>query len=154
MMQPYDDDLTRFEADGAAPLPTPDDQGYVEREGAPIWYATSGSASPVILLHRGLGHSGNWGFQVSALVGSGYRAVVIDSRGHGRSTRDAQSFSYELMASDVLAVMDALHLEKASNGGMERRCVHRFNPRGESSCAYCRRILLWLQHGPERREAI
>ena len=44
---------------------------------------------------------------------SGYRAVLIDSRGHGRSTRDARPFSYELMASDVLAVMDALHLEKA-----------------------------------------
>ena len=37
----------------------------------------------------------------------------IDSRGHGRSTRDARPFMYELMASDVSAVMDALHLEKA-----------------------------------------
>jgi pimeloyl-ACP methyl ester carboxylesterase len=67
----------------------------------------------VILLHGGLGHSGNWGYQVPALVRSGYRAVLIDSRGHGRSTRDARPFMYELMASDVLAVMDALHLEKA-----------------------------------------
>ena len=46
--------------------------------------------------------------------GSGYRAVLIDSRGHGRSTRDARPFTYELMASDVLAVMDALHIEKAA----------------------------------------
>jgi pimeloyl-ACP methyl ester carboxylesterase len=68
----------------------------------------------VILLHGGLGHSGNWGYQVPALVRSGYRAVLIDSRGHGRSTRDARAFSYELMASDVLAVMEALHLEKAA----------------------------------------
>ena len=44
---------------------------------------------------------------------SGYRAVVIDSRGHGRSTRDARPFTYEPMASDVAAVMDALRLEKA-----------------------------------------
>jgi pimeloyl-ACP methyl ester carboxylesterase len=63
-------------------------------------------------LHGGLGHSGNWGYQVPALVRSGYRAVVIDSRGHGRSTRDARPYSYELMASDVLAVMEALNLEK------------------------------------------
>jgi pimeloyl-ACP methyl ester carboxylesterase len=67
----------------------------------------------VILLHGGLGHGGNWGYQVPALVGSGYRVVLIDSRGHGRSTRDARPYSYELMASDVLSVMDALHLEKA-----------------------------------------
>jgi len=110
----YDDELRKFEADGAAPLPVTSDQGYVEHEGARIWYATYGSGSPVILLHGGLGHSGNWGYQVPALVRSGYRAVLIDSRGHGRSTRDARPFSYELMASDVLAVMDALHLEKAS----------------------------------------
>jgi len=112
-MQTYDDDLSRFEADGAAPLPVANNQGYVERDGARIWYATYGSGSPVILLHGGLGHSGNWGYQVPALVGSGYRAVVIDSRGHGRSTRDAQPYRYERMAADVLAVMDALFLEKA-----------------------------------------
>jgi pimeloyl-ACP methyl ester carboxylesterase len=112
-METYDDDLSRFEAGGAAPLPVTDHQGYVEHDGAQIWYATYGSGPPVILLHSGLGHSGNWGYQVPALVGQGYRAVVIDSRGHGRSTRDARPFTYELMASDVAAVMDALHLEKA-----------------------------------------
>lgn len=112
-MEPYDDDLSRFEADGAAPLPVTNDQGYVERDGSRIWYATYGSGPPVILLHGGLGHSGNWGYQVPALVRSGYRAALIDSRGHGRSTRDARPFMYELMASDVSAVMDALHLEKA-----------------------------------------
>jgi pimeloyl-ACP methyl ester carboxylesterase len=112
-MDAYDDELRKFEAQGAAPLPVTNDQGYVEHEGARIWYATYGSGSPVILLHGGLGHGGNWGYQVPALVRSGYRAVLIDSRGHGRSTREARPFSYELMASDVLAVMDALHLEKA-----------------------------------------
>src|ERR1700688_1853214 len=112
-MDIYDDDLRKFEADGAALLPATNDHGYVEHEGARIWYSTYGSGSPVILLHGGIGHSGNWGYQVPALVGSGYHTVLIDSRGHGRSTRDAQPFSYELMASDVVAVMDAIHLEKA-----------------------------------------
>jgi len=113
-MEPHDDDLNKFEADGAAPLPVTNHQGYVENDGARIWYATFGSGSPVILLHGGLGHSGNWGYQVPALARSGYRAVLIDSRGHGRSTRDARPFVYERMASDVGAVMDRLHLEKAA----------------------------------------
>jgi pimeloyl-ACP methyl ester carboxylesterase len=112
-MEMYDDDLSRFEAEGATPLPDTNDQGYVEHDGARIWYATYGAGPPVILLHGGLGHSGNWGYQVPALVRRGYRTVVIDSRGHGRSTRDGRPFTYELMASDVSAVMDALHLEKA-----------------------------------------
>jgi pimeloyl-ACP methyl ester carboxylesterase len=113
-MESSDDDLTNFEAHGAAPLPVTRDQGEVEHDGARIWYATYGSGFPVILLHGGLGHSGNWGYQLPALVSSGHRAVLIDSRGHGRSTRDPRPFMYELMASDVLAVMDAINLQKAA----------------------------------------
>ena len=113
-MDIHDDELRKFEVEGAPPLPVPSDQGSIEHEGARIWYSTYGSGLPVILLHGGLGHSGNWGYLVPALVESGYHAVLIDSRGHGRSTRDARPFSYELMASDVLAVMDALLLKKAA----------------------------------------
>lgn len=116
-MQIQDDDLSRFEADGAMPLPETKEQGYVENHGARIWYAAYGSGLPVILLHGGLGNGGNWGYQVPALIENGYRAVVIDSRGHGRSTRDAQPYSYELMASDVSAVMNALKMEKAALAG-------------------------------------
>ncbi len=113
-MDIHDDELRKFEAEGAAPLPAPNDRGSIQHESARISYSTYGSGSPVILLHGGLGHSGNWGYQVPALVESGYRAVLIDSRGHGRSTRDSRPFSYELMSSDVLAVMDTLHLQKAA----------------------------------------
>jgi pimeloyl-ACP methyl ester carboxylesterase len=112
-MAVYDDELRKFEAAGAAPLPAADDPGCLENNGARIWYRAYGVGPPVILLHGGLGHSGNWGYQVPALIQSGYLAVVIDSRGHGRSTRDRQPYSYELMASDVLAVMNALHLDRA-----------------------------------------
>jgi len=119
-----DDDLKKFEAQGAAPLPPASDQGYVDHDGARIWYATYGSGAPVILLHGGLGHSGNWGYQLPTLVSSGRRVVLIDSRGHGRSTRDSRPFTYELMTSDVLAVMDTLHVEKAAVvGWSDGACV-------------------------------
>ena len=113
-MEAYDDELRKFEASGAEPLPVADDLGFIENDGAQIWYGAYGIGAPVILLHGGLGHSGNWGYQVPALIANGYRAVVIDSRGHGRSTRDARPFSYDLMASDVLAVMNALQVERAA----------------------------------------
>ena len=124
-MEICDDDLSKFKADGAAPLSVADDQGYVENDGARIWYTTFGSGRPVILLHGGLGHSGNWGYQVPALIKNGYRVVLIDSRGHGRSTRDARPFSYELMASDVSAVMDTLRLAKAGLVGWSDGFIKR-----------------------------
>jgi len=113
-MEAHDDDLKCFEASGATPLPVTDDAGCIENDGASIWYSAYGVGAPVILLHGGLGHSGNWGYQVPALIANGYRTVVIDSRGHGRSTRDERPYSYELMASDVLAVMNALHLDRVA----------------------------------------
>lgn len=113
-MENQDDDLSRFAAEGAAPLPATANQGYVANDGARIWYASYGAGPAVILLHGGLGHSGNWGYQVPALIAHGNQVVVIDSRGHGRSTRDARPYSYTQMAADVLAVMAALQLEQAA----------------------------------------
>jgi pimeloyl-ACP methyl ester carboxylesterase len=108
----HDDGLEIFAAEGAV-LPVGGQAGVIAHDGADIWHVSYGAGMPVILLHGGLGHSGNFAHQVPALVEAGYRAVLIDSRGHGRSTRDGQAFSYDLMASDVLAVMDALEIERA-----------------------------------------
>jgi pimeloyl-ACP methyl ester carboxylesterase len=113
-MEHRDDELVEFSANGAPPLPEPDAQGYVENEGARIRYLSCGAGPAAILLHGGLGHGGNWGHQAPELIKAGYRTVLIDSRGHGRSTRDEQPYSYELMASDVVAVMDALSVKKAA----------------------------------------
>jgi pimeloyl-ACP methyl ester carboxylesterase len=109
-----DDHLRNFERRGAEPLPATSDQGYMDHDGARIWYAMLGAGRSVIMLHGGLGHSGNWGYQVPLLMNSGYRVVLIDSRGHGHSTRDERPYTYELLASDVLAVMDHIKLEKAA----------------------------------------
>jgi pimeloyl-ACP methyl ester carboxylesterase len=109
----FDDDLEKFEAIGALSLPNPERDGYTDHDGVRIRYSAYGKGSPVILLHGGLGHGGNWGYQIPALCGNGYRVILIDSRGHGRSTRDTRPYSYELMVSDVLAVMDTLRVERA-----------------------------------------
>lgn len=109
-----DVDLTYLEDHGIPSLPAPEEQGYVENQGARIWYASHGSGPAVILLHGGMGNSGNWGYQVPAIVEAGYRAVVIDSRGHGRSTRDDRAYSYQVLAADTRAVMDRLGIGKAA----------------------------------------
>jgi len=109
-----DDDLAHLSVQGVPALPTPVTSGYAFNENARIWYASFGSGPPVVLLHGGLGNSGNWGYQIPALVDAGYAAIVIDSRGQGRSTRDERAYSYELMASDARAVMRALGVARAA----------------------------------------
>ncbi len=112
-MEPHDDALLRFEAEGPPPLPVADVEGVVENRGARVWYATYGGGEPVVLLHGGLGNAGNWGYQVPALLRLGRRVIVIDSRGHGRSTWDGSALTYTAMASDVAGVLDALAIDRA-----------------------------------------
>ena len=98
-------------------LPQAAQSGYAPVNGIKIWYASFGTkearGEPVILLHGGLANANYWGNQVKALQ-SRYRVIVMDSRGHGRSSRDDKPYGYDLMASDVLALMDFLKIPKAS----------------------------------------
>lgn len=94
-------------------LPRPTRSGSAAVNGIHIWYAVFGSGSPVILVHGGLANSNYWGLQIPALAPH-YEVIVLDSRGHGRSTRNAVPIGYDSMSSDVLALMDTLHVRKAA----------------------------------------
>jgi pimeloyl-ACP methyl ester carboxylesterase len=96
-----------------APMPAAAHSAILPVNGVRIWYAEFGSGPPVILLHGGLANSDYWGSLVTALSRN-HRVIVIDSRGHGRSTRNAQPYTYDLLADDVVGVMDALHLRRAA----------------------------------------
>jgi pimeloyl-ACP methyl ester carboxylesterase len=96
------------------PLSAMGTEGYVDHDRARIWYGTAGKGEPVVLLHGGMESSLSWGNQVPALIKTHHKVILIDSRGHGRSTMGPYPLSYEKMQSDVVAVMDALHLKKVS----------------------------------------
>lgn len=94
-------------------MPKPTAAGFVAVDGAKIYYASFGKGAPVILLHGGMGNGDHWSHQVPALAAK-LHVIAIDSRGQGRSTRTKAKPSYDVMATDVLAVMDHLKLDKAA----------------------------------------
>jgi pimeloyl-ACP methyl ester carboxylesterase len=94
-----------------APIAT-DRSGEAEANGIKVHYAIYGQGSPVIFLHGGLANTDYWGNQVPA-VAAHHTVILMDSRGHGRSTRDARAYGYDLMADDVVALMDVLKIPKA-----------------------------------------
>jgi pimeloyl-ACP methyl ester carboxylesterase len=94
-------------------LPKPAVSGMALVNDISMFYAEYGAGPVVILLHGGLTSSNYWGNQIPVLA-QHYRVIVADSRGHGRSTRSARRYSYELMASDVVALMDDLKIPKAA----------------------------------------
>jgi pimeloyl-ACP methyl ester carboxylesterase len=96
--------------------------GQAPVNGISVHYAVYGSGSPVIFLHGGLANADYWGRQVP-VVAAHHTVILMDSRGHGRSTRDARPYGYDLMADDVVALMDFLKIPKAdvvgwSDGGI------------------------------------
>jgi pimeloyl-ACP methyl ester carboxylesterase len=79
----------------------------VEADGAGIEYEVTGQGRPVILLH-GFPDSGRlWRNQVPALADAGFRVIVPDLRGYGRSDKPQAVDSYSLpaLAGDVMAVL-------------------------------------------------
>jgi pimeloyl-ACP methyl ester carboxylesterase len=103
-------------------MPAPVERGMAPVNDIQMYYAVYGEGEPVLLIHGGLGNADVWGYQVPALA-AGHKVIVADSRGHGRSTRSAKPFGYQLMADDYLALLDHLGIERAalvgwSDGGI------------------------------------
>jgi pimeloyl-ACP methyl ester carboxylesterase len=87
--------------------------GYADVNGIRLFHHEIGSGPPVVLLHGGLANSDYLGNQARALARA-HRVILVDSRGHGRSTRDQRPFGYDLMADDVVALLDTLKIDKAT----------------------------------------
>jgi pimeloyl-ACP methyl ester carboxylesterase len=86
--------------------------GYASVNGIKLFYAEVGHGPPVVMLHGGLANSDYLGNQARVLAAH-HRVILLDSRGHGRSTRDARPFGYDLMSDDVIALMDKLKIGRA-----------------------------------------
>ena len=87
--------------------------------GLTLAYEAFGEGKPVLCIH-GFASSGkvNWidtGW-VEALTGAGYRAIVLDNRGHGRSDKphDPEAYYPSLMAKDAVGLLDHLQIERAA----------------------------------------
>jgi pimeloyl-ACP methyl ester carboxylesterase len=105
-----------------AAMPKADESGYAPVNGIQMYYAVFGKGDPVLLIHGGLGHADIWASQV-ATMSKTHKVIVADSRGHGRSTRTDEPYGYDLMASDYLALLDYLKIDKTalvgwSDGGI------------------------------------
>ena len=89
--------------------------GRAEAGGTGIEYEVTGEGRPVILLH-GFPDSGRlWRHQVPALAEAGFRVIVPDLRGYGRSGKpaDVEAYSLLMLAGDIQAVLADLDVAEA-----------------------------------------
>lgn len=81
-------------------------------EAVKLNYSEAGQGTPVVLLHGFPLTSVIWHEQQQRLSDR-YRVITPDLRGHGRSPAPAGVYEMELLARDVLALLDLLRIEKA-----------------------------------------
>ena len=92
-------------------MPTLDIHGFV------MHYEDRGSGQPLLLLHGGLGIGDDWR-HVFPSDPAGYRVIMPDLRGHGRSTNPAGTFTIRQCAQDVIALLDRLEIPQARAIGL------------------------------------
>nr|5EGN_A Chain A, Esterase [uncultured bacterium]5EGN_B Chain B, Esterase [uncultured bacterium]5EGN_C Chain C, Esterase [uncultured bacterium]5EGN_D Chain D, Esterase [uncultured bacterium]5EGN_E Chain E, Esterase [uncultured bacterium]5EGN_F Chain F, Esterase [uncultured bacterium]5EGN_G Chain G, Esterase [uncultured bacterium]5EGN_H Chain H, Esterase [uncultured bacterium] len=95
---------------------------HVENDGVKIYYDSYGEGVPIVFLHPFSTNGGIWYFQTFPFAQTNH-VIVIDHRGHGRSDKPATGYSIMEHADDVVAVLDALKVDRAvfvgnSIGGM------------------------------------
>ena len=90
-----------------------DSEQVVHANGIDIHYwRTGGEGKPPLILLHGVTDSGAcWPLVTRDLAGE-YDVIRPDARGHGRSSGVETGFSTELLAQDVLALIEQLKLEK------------------------------------------
>src|SRR5215471_16797033 len=89
----------------------------VQSAGVPIYYEVIGTGTPILLVHGFLSSfEGNWGQSgwIDFLLAQGRQVVGMDCRGHGLSGKphDPSAYAGDQVPNDVLAVMDAIGLER------------------------------------------
>ncbi|MBS0332632.1 MAG: alpha/beta hydrolase [Proteobacteria bacterium] len=82
-------------------------------DGLALAYEDWGAGRPVVLVHSWGIASPMWRQQVPALVEAGFRVVVFDRRGHGRSGGNGRGYDIDTLADDLAAVLDQLDLTDA-----------------------------------------
>lgn len=89
---------------------------HVEVNSVSLYVEEHGEGDPIVLIHPGLTSSAAYA-SVVPLLAEQFRVITFDSRGHGRSTNPSGELSYELIADDAFALIEALGLERPCVGG-------------------------------------
>lgn len=74
--------------------------------------AIAGEGDPIVLVHGWPQHWWIWRGVIPPLVGAGYRVICLDLRGHGWSDAPPDGYDKEQLATDVLAALDTLGVER------------------------------------------
>ena len=95
---------------------------YLATRGIKLYYETYGQGKPLLMIHGNGGSIRDYRYQIPYFA-QYYKVIAVDSRSQGRSVDSSSTLNYEMMADDINALLDALHIDSAyvigwSDGGI------------------------------------
>ncbi|MEN0052303.1 MAG: alpha/beta hydrolase [Mucilaginibacter sp.] len=100
---------------------------YTSFDGTKIYYEVNGEGFPVVLVHGFSGTGEGWkkGQLYTDLLTAGYKVIILDQRGNGRSDKphtDA-AYAHDAEAKDIMGLVSSLKLTKYSVVGYSRGSI-------------------------------
>src|SRR6188474_1867657 len=95
---------------------------YYDIRGFKMYAEVYGQGKPLLFIHGNGGSINNFTKQIPYFA-QRYKVIIADSRAQGKSADQADSLSYEMMADDYAALLDAMKIDSAyvigwSDGGI------------------------------------
>ncbi len=93
---------------------TPSTTGYADVNGLHLYYETYGSGAPLVLLHGGmLTIDLNFATLIPTLAQT-HTVIGVEMQGHGRTANIDREITYANLATDIVALLDHLGIERAA----------------------------------------
>ncbi len=108
-------------------------QGYATVNGLKMYYELHGSGEPLVLIHGG-GSTINTTFgKILPQLAKTHKVIAVEMQAHGRTADRKAPTSFKQDASDIVELLNQLHIEKAnlfgfSNGGQTAMQLAMMNP--------------------------
>jgi pimeloyl-ACP methyl ester carboxylesterase len=104
------------------------DSGYLTSfDGTKIYYETTGKGEAVILVHGFIVNGQSWKRTAlyNDLAAEGYKVIILDQRGNGRSDKphDSTAYDNDAEAKDIMALTKKLGIKKYSAVGYSRGAI-------------------------------
>lgn len=112
---------------------------FYDIRGIKMYVETYGNGKPLLFIHGSGGSIENWKLQIPVFAQK-YKVIIADSRNQGKSVDAGDSLSYEMMADDYAALLDAMKIDSAfivgwSDGGINGLLMAIRHPKTVSKLA-------------------
>jgi pimeloyl-ACP methyl ester carboxylesterase len=133
---------------------------FETRDGTSLAYEDYGGGPPIVFVAGWVLNSGMWEYQLPCFLQRGYRCVLPDRRGHGRSDRPSGGYDLDTRADDLAMLLEHLDLREATlvthsaGGGEAARYLARHGDGRVARVAFLAPTLPFLKQTEDNPEGL